>query len=168
MGVDDPPVGSAPISPGFLQGKGHIIPPQSIGSGTLNREDPAADWTPGTLIFSTGCQATTAQTQTGLLRWSCFGPAYSWWLMLEFLAAHGRLWVLVSPGLTLLVLPADHLLRRVGWSPEGKILPRYYPRREDSSMRGNWQKHMWHVAKGSGGEPWRDIHVGAVTLSFPK
>ena len=43
MGVDDPPVGSTPISPGFLQGKGHIIPHQSIGSGTLNREDLAAD-----------------------------------------------------------------------------------------------------------------------------
>ena len=31
-------------------------------------------------------------------------------MMLEFLAAHGRVRVLVSPGLTLLVLPADHQL----------------------------------------------------------
>ena len=76
-GVHDPPVGSAPTSPVFLQGKGHIIPHQSIGSGTLNREDPTADWSPGALIFSTGCQATTAQNQTGLLRWTTFGPAYS-------------------------------------------------------------------------------------------
>ena len=69
-GVHDPPAGSAPISPVFPQGKGHIIPHQSIGSGTLNREDPAAGWSPGALTFSTGCQATTAQNQTGLLRWT--------------------------------------------------------------------------------------------------
>ena len=41
--------------------------------------------------------------------------------MLEFLAAHGKVRVLVSPEVTFLVLPPDHQLRRVGRSPE--VLP---------------------------------------------
>ena len=94
--------GIRPVSPVFLQRIGHIIPLQSTGSGILNRDLPATGWTPGTLPFSIGCQATTAQNQTGLLKWVWFGPEHSWRLMLEFLASDGRVRDLVSPRLTLL------------------------------------------------------------------
>ena len=76
-GMDDPPAEAAPVIPVFLQGIGHVIPLHSTGSWTLKEEHPAAGWTSGALNFSTGCQATTAQNRTGLLRWSCFGHAYS-------------------------------------------------------------------------------------------
>ena len=59
--VDDLPAGSAPVSSIFLQGIGNVIPLQSTGSGILKGEHPAAGWTAGALIFSTGCQATTAR-----------------------------------------------------------------------------------------------------------
>ena len=39
-------------------------------------EAHAAGWTSGALNFSTGCQATTAQNRTGMLRCGCFGLAY--------------------------------------------------------------------------------------------
>ena len=156
--VDDAPAVSTPVSPVCLQGTGHVDPPQSTGSGTLNGEPPAAGWTPGALTFSTGCQATTAQNRTGLLRWGCFGLAHSWWLMLEFLAAHGRVGSLVSPWLTLLVLPADHQRRRVGRSPE--VLP------QGGRFVHERQLTETHVVMGSGGRPRRDSRIVAGAQYF--
>ena len=76
-GMDDPPAEFTPVFPVFLQEIGHVIPLHSTGCWTLNEEHPAAGWLSGVLNFSMGCQATTAQNRTGLLRWGCFGPAYS-------------------------------------------------------------------------------------------
>ena len=74
-GVDDPPVGSAPIYPVSLHGIGHVIPFLSTDAGASNGEHPATGWTPGALTFSAGCQAKTAQNRTGLLRCGGLRPA---------------------------------------------------------------------------------------------
>ena len=74
-GVNDPPLGSSPISPVSLQGIGNVIPFLFTDSGALNGEQPATGWTPGALTFSAGSQAKTAQNRTGLLRCGGLRPA---------------------------------------------------------------------------------------------
>ena len=76
-GEDASSVAFGPVSPVFLQGIGHVVPPQSTGSGSLSVEHPATGWAQGAFNFSIGCLAATAQNQTGLLRWCWFGPAHS-------------------------------------------------------------------------------------------
>ena len=87
--VDDPPVGSAPISPVSLQGIEKVFPLLSTGSEASNGKHPATGWTPGALTFSAGLQATTPQNRTGLLRCGCFETStVSDWFWNYWLLAH--------------------------------------------------------------------------------
>lgn len=98
MGVDASAAACALVCAVSLQGIGYVGLLQSTGSGTLNAEHPAAGRTPGTLSFSIGCQATTVQNRTGLLRWVWLGRMQSWRLMLELLPSHGRVGAWSAPG----------------------------------------------------------------------
>ena len=106
-GMDDPPAEAAPVIPVFLQGIGHVIPLHSTGSWTLNEEHPAAGWTSGDKFLNWlsghNCPESNRIVEVELL-WACIQLIID----VGVLGCSRECLGLVSPGLTLLVLPAGH------------------------------------------------------------